>query len=315
MSDFSKTIFRTVKRENPYAQIDKTVLNDKRLSWKAKGLLAFLLSKPDNWEINIKNLIKQAKDGKEAIYSGIKELITFGYIVRVESRNKGRFAQIEYLIYENPQLVNTKKLTDFPEEFASIQQNTIKTPLPGNPDTVNPYPAKPEPAFPETENPPPINNDLLVRNDLTKDPPTDSPKKLQEAGGDKPDLLILEPVAVKLFGQANQEILENLWSKIKEFKLDPEVVQESLNQIDAKAIKYNPYGYFKGIYSIATAIITKRIQMLEREKQLKEMMKEEYLFDSSDNDGRSTAEVIADIRKMLGITKDADTEEPSHEPN
>ena len=114
MSDFSKTIFRTAKRENPYAQIDKTVLNDQRLSWKAKGLMAFLLSKPDNWEINIQNLIRQSTDGKEAVYSGINELINFGYIVRVESRNQGRFARIEYLIYENPQLVNTQNPTDFP---------------------------------------------------------------------------------------------------------------------------------------------------------------------------------------------------------
>jgi hypothetical protein len=309
MSDLSKTIFRTAKRENPYAQIDKTVLNDKRLSWKAKGILAFLLSKPDNWEINIKNLIKQAKDGKEAVYSGIKELITFGYIVRVETRNKGRFAQIEYLIYENPQLANIANL-NLIQEFGPVQQSPTKTPHPGNPDT-----AKPEPAFPDTENPPPINNDLLVSNDLTKDPPSDSPHKLTGPGEGEADLSILEPIAVKLFGQVNQEILENLGSKIKEFKLDPEVVQECLNQIDAKAIKFNPYGYFKGIYAVAMAIVTKRLQILEREKQMQKMMKEQNLFDSFTSDGKSTTEIRADIRKMLGITKDTDTKEPSHEPN
>jgi hypothetical protein len=313
MSDLSKTIFRTVKRENPYAQIDKTVLNDTRLSWKAKGLLAFLLSKPDTWEINIKNLIKQAKDGKEAVYSGINELITFGYIVRTESRNKGRFAQIVYLIYERPQLVSDTNSTGFIEESGTVQQNPSKIPLPGNPDTVNPDTEKPEPAFPYPENPPPVMNDLSVINDLTKDPPSDSPQKLQEGGEGKPDLTVLEPIALKLFGQTNPEILENLGSKIKEFKLDPEVVQECLNQIDAKAIKFNPYGYFKGIYAIATAIITRRLQMLDKERQFQEILKEQYLFDSGD--GRSPAEVIADIRKMLRITKDGDTKEPSHEPN
>ena len=48
-------------------------------------MMAFLLSKPDNWEINVQNLIKQSKDGKEAVYSAINELITFGYIVLVIS--------------------------------------------------------------------------------------------------------------------------------------------------------------------------------------------------------------------------------------
>ena len=118
MVDHSKTIFRTVKRENPYVQIDKTVLNDTRLSWKAKGLMAFLLSKPDTWEINIKNLIKQAKDGKEAVYSGITELIQFGYLVRTESRNMGRFAQVVYLIYENPLVHPTQ--SDFLEEIEAV---------------------------------------------------------------------------------------------------------------------------------------------------------------------------------------------------
>jgi hypothetical protein len=309
MSDFSKTIFRTAKRENPYVQIDKTVLNDQRLSWKAKGLLAFLLSKPDHWEINIKNLIKQAKDGKEAVYSGIKELIKFGYIVRVESRNKGRFAQIEYLIYENPQLAGASNSTYSTEEFRQIHQIPTKTPLPENPDTVNRDTAKPETASPDTENPPLVNNDLLVSNDLTKAPPSDSPKKFQGGGGNKPDLSILDPVAVKLFGQTNQEILENLWSRIKEFKLDPEIVLECVNQIDAKAIKFNPYGYFKGVYAIATAIVTKRVQALEREKELEELLKEQDSFIHLDTGGKSTEEIIADIKKNLGITKNTDLKE------
>lgn len=39
------SIVRINKRDNPYVQIDHRVLEDTRLSWKAKGLLAYLLSK------------------------------------------------------------------------------------------------------------------------------------------------------------------------------------------------------------------------------------------------------------------------------
>ncbi len=304
MSDISKTIFRTAKRENPFVQIDKTVLNDIRLSWKAKGLLAFLLSKPDHWEINIKNLIKQSRDGKEAVYSGINELIKFGYIVRIESRNKGRFSQIEYLIYENPQLANSPKAICPREEFGQAQPNPIKISLPENPDTVNR-----ETELPDTENPPLINNDLSVINDLTKDPPNGPTKKLQGVGESKPDLLILEPIALKLFGQTNQEILENLWSKIKEFKLESEVVQECLNQIDAKEIKFNPYGYFKGIFAIATTIVTKRMQALERQREMEELLKEQHSLSHVDTDGKSTDEIIAEIKRNLGITKNTNGNE------
>ncbi len=45
----SKTIVRVNKRSNPYVVIDKTALNDDRLSWKAKGVLCYLLSLPDDW--------------------------------------------------------------------------------------------------------------------------------------------------------------------------------------------------------------------------------------------------------------------------
>ncbi len=300
MSDFSKTIFRTAKRDNPYVQIDKTVLNDVRLSWKAKGLMAFLLSKPDHWEINIRNLIKQAKDGKEAVYSGIKELIKLGYIVRVESRDKGRFSHIEYLIFENPQLASTAKV-DYLAKTDRTQQNPIKTPLPGNPDTV-----EPETESPDTENPPLVNNDLLVSNDFIKKPLSDTKPGVTE---DKQELSMLKPIAIKLFGQSNQEILENLWEKVKEFKLDPVIVEECINQIDAKEIKFNPYGYFKGVYATATTIVTKRKQALERQKQLEEQLKEDDSLNSLDMGGKTTEEIIADIKKNLGIIKNTDEKE------
>lgn len=307
MADHSKTIFRTVKKENPYVQIDKTVLNDARLSWKAKGLMAFLLSKPDHWEINVKNLIKQAKDGKEAVYSGINELITFGYIVRAESRHKGRFSQIVYLIYENPQMINLTSAAYLPEFVPSLESPS-KTPLPGNPDTV-----KPETDFPDTENPPQVINDLSVKNDPKQDPPLNPPPIREGTEEDQPDFHILEPIALKFFGQSNDDILYNLRSKIKEFKLDPDVVQECLHQIDVKAIKFNPYGYFRGIYTTATARVIKRKQALERQYQLAELMKDSDSINPGDTEEKSTGEVIADIRRMLGIVRN--TKDPAHEPN
>jgi hypothetical protein len=41
------SIIRCQKKRHPYAQIDKTPLLDTRLSWKARGILAYLLTKPD----------------------------------------------------------------------------------------------------------------------------------------------------------------------------------------------------------------------------------------------------------------------------
>ena len=97
------SIFKIHKRENPFVQIDKTSIMDARLSFKAKGILAYLLSRPPNWQVYEIEIIKHAKDGRDSVRSGIKELIDCGYIDRKESRNeKGQFKGYEYSVYETP---------------------------------------------------------------------------------------------------------------------------------------------------------------------------------------------------------------------
>ena len=55
-------------------------LEDKRLSWKAKGLMGYLLSLPDDTDISVELISKSCKDGKSSIKAGLKELIAAGYI-------------------------------------------------------------------------------------------------------------------------------------------------------------------------------------------------------------------------------------------
>ena len=47
------------KRDNPYLTIDKTALNDKRLTWQAKGLHAYLMGLPDDWREDLKQGIRE----------------------------------------------------------------------------------------------------------------------------------------------------------------------------------------------------------------------------------------------------------------
>ena len=62
-------VIRVRKRPNNFVMLDKTFLEDDRLSFKAKGILAYLLSKPDNWKVIVGNLVKYSKDGKSAVYA------------------------------------------------------------------------------------------------------------------------------------------------------------------------------------------------------------------------------------------------------
>jgi hypothetical protein len=98
------SIYRIHKdKENPFVIINKEALNDTNLSWKAKGLLAYLLSLPDDWQIYESEIVKHAKDGIDSTRTAIKELIDAGYIERQRVRDeKGRLKGYEYNVYEAP---------------------------------------------------------------------------------------------------------------------------------------------------------------------------------------------------------------------
>lgn len=106
-------VIRVQKRPNNFVMIDKTFLEDERLSFKAKGILAYLLSKPDNWKVIVGNLVKFSKDGKSAVYAGLKELKECGYYVKTPIRNEDgtRISRWESTVYEVPDSL----LSDFQE--------------------------------------------------------------------------------------------------------------------------------------------------------------------------------------------------------
>ncbi|MCD7906024.1 MAG: helix-turn-helix domain-containing protein [Clostridiales bacterium] len=96
------TIVRVETNRN-FTTMSNYHLWDKRLSFKAKGLLSFMLSVSDSWKFTIKGLASMAKDGTDCVASAVKELENAGYVVRSRCRNeKGQMGEVEYTIYENP---------------------------------------------------------------------------------------------------------------------------------------------------------------------------------------------------------------------
>ena len=103
-----KTIIR-IKKQNNFFIASKAPMEDVRLSWKAKGLLAYLLTLPDNWKIYVEELSKHSKDGTSSTTTAIKELIENGYIKREKIRNsKGQFEGYIYRVYETIQIKETR---------------------------------------------------------------------------------------------------------------------------------------------------------------------------------------------------------------
>jgi len=118
-------IVRVIKSKD-YTTICNRIFKDRRLSLKAKGLLAMLLSFSDNWNLSIKGLIAILKEGETAIRSTMNELIKHGYVERERVKNKkGVLIGIDYTVFESPKL-NSPRL-GFPnvDNQAQVSNNII----------------------------------------------------------------------------------------------------------------------------------------------------------------------------------------------
>lgn len=85
-----------------YYQAHKNTVDNPGLSWAAKGMLAYLLSKPPDWTVVVQDLINSSKNGRSSTYTIIKELIAAGHIIRVQLRDSnGSMDGVSYTVYEH----------------------------------------------------------------------------------------------------------------------------------------------------------------------------------------------------------------------
>lgn len=75
------------KEKIPYTQVANAVLYDKDISLKAKGLFAYLFSKPDGWSFAADRIQGETSDGRKAVLAGLKELEDSGYLTRTKKQN------------------------------------------------------------------------------------------------------------------------------------------------------------------------------------------------------------------------------------
>jgi DNA-binding MarR family transcriptional regulator len=102
-------------RDNPYVMLNKEFLKRSDLSMKAKGLLAYFLSLPNNWKIIRRELPNNFKDKITAISNAINELEEAGYIVKYHVRTATqKFNGIVYDVYEIPCFENSIRIKKDP---------------------------------------------------------------------------------------------------------------------------------------------------------------------------------------------------------
>lgn len=93
----------TKDREHPYGMLLRSNFDGSQLSFEARGVLAYILMKPDNWKTNIRDIMREGKIGRDKTYRIINELIQQGYAERIEIRNeKGQITGLITRISEKP---------------------------------------------------------------------------------------------------------------------------------------------------------------------------------------------------------------------
>ena len=141
----SNTIIRAPRRHR-FVVMDQRAVEDDRLSWAARGLLCYLLSRPDDWKVLVNDLRKRGNLGRDGIYRLLRELMTLGYARFQRVRDKhGRIRGGIYFIRE-----------------------IADSPYPDLPDTVKPDTAAPGPANPGAL----PNTDLNLKRTTTTTPTT-----------------------------------------------------------------------------------------------------------------------------------------------
>lgn len=201
-----------VKKETHYVIIDKTFLADKKLSWKAKGIMAFMLSKPDDWTFYLDELMQHSTDGKASFRSGFKELQNRGYVKRVKHRKDDGTFEWETIVYERPH-------TDFPQVD------------------------KPHMDKPQVENPSMDNRKLLSNDELSNDELNNKELSNEQQLQQQDVKEIIEFWDNNGFGYNNINAKEKLlsWLDDSPFKEPKEMILKALDiatENDARRLNY-----------------------------------------------------------------------------
>ena len=97
------TIVRREHRAH-FTILPNAIFLDQSLSIEAKGVLGYLLSRPNKWSVRLEQVGRTLNIGRRKLQRIFRELISGGYVTREQRRVAGaqRFGQVDYVVRDVP---------------------------------------------------------------------------------------------------------------------------------------------------------------------------------------------------------------------
>jgi len=292
--------------ETDFVQIKNEMFADKRLSFKAKGILGYLLSKPNGWKVINKDLQNHAKDGRESIETGIQELRKTGYLVHHRTKKPDgtwgptiwRYSDRPFFDpTETPEIIkvpfNDEELAKLPlkdhkretrivDETPDTTDSNHKreTRNTGNHVTVNPH----------TEKPYDITNKDLSNKELSNNKTTKTTKELKDLviSSSSPEVNKIDLIFKSLYKDAPlEEIKKKLFEDAENGKIKMKTEDQYL-ALFAKRIQFYENEQQNTPQTPETAQIDEitpevgEISLEERSRQFKAFLSESEGVDNSE---------------------------------
>jgi hypothetical protein len=101
--------------KNNFGVVPNDLLNNKDLTFKAKGVYAYIQSKPASWDFSAERISLQTKEGVTAVRMALIELENAGYLIRTQSRNNKGHLIYSYQLSSCPlEVLEENPTSDYP---------------------------------------------------------------------------------------------------------------------------------------------------------------------------------------------------------
>lgn len=132
-------IIRAPRPPRGWTEIQNDTLRDARLSFRARGVLARLLSNADGYRMTAHELSAESPaEGRQAVLTALRELREAGYIVQRRLQGDRGQWRTETFVYDIP------------------QSTEVRLPDPGSTEVRSPDPGSPDSGWPDAGSPDPI---------------------------------------------------------------------------------------------------------------------------------------------------------------